>query len=1155
MNKKFSTLMVAALLTAWGGTNRMYAQEPGGDATATETPASVCDFAGESIALAGATFEDDETLDPEKYYFVQDAEGNFLYLDNSTKAFQARLVEEGTVTASLEDIDKALWQIKTQISNDGGVVRFYLVNKGTGLFFSYDPANAVTSEKPDATAASKYLGGAYPYWKWFASKYNKAGQFGTEAGLSVVHSAADYTMVLMADDDNVLYSYKYSEKEEEAPDEAISLKVVKAGAYVMKAADLNTKATKDGLKYMQLDFGEKANQNNIFATKLQAQGLNRASSATAGEGFLYRIDNSEGYANGWLTGMDNDYLILNTLENDELSNKYVHVDTSYFASTGASHKLYNNIAVTKNAASFVEDVDQCFEQIASGLPLDAFRFKFVKNLETDKIWVRALVEAVEMEEPAETYYNNSDAKRVTFWNYASTVTSGNSQWSAIEKGLAEQVKNGTGTNLVLSHCTLQDETKKVVTFYECDADKTKNRVNLLASDASSKDYKSLAEGIYKVYVKTVTADNYKKYVGLYAANSLCGENKYAEVVKQDVEHMPAYQWVVTKVVKNGEMAAISPIKVQNREFNSDFMGEAIHQLVKVDGLAANEYLCDGKVFVFELIDPATTLGYFNEDTEEDVANIKSYNLTYLSGLAGEGATLAVGLDKEEKDIVLTVGKEAVSFNLHPVKKEMEYGITDDLERAVYTLEVEESGVLTDQAKRYVMAEAYGASVKYVLTEEENASEFMLKEQNCVDGTHYYALIEVAYDKETKTYSQAYKAGVDDVTAQLIQECLCCDEESGKDCRISSFALTVDDTPLYRRLGETNPADEFEDMKINIGKIYRTNSTEREYLYEDVNSVYAGGKGINFLGVEGKGDNKDAGLTIDTAYVRYETSMPQYMFVMEAVRHEAGKECPFDPYHNSDEYLAAHPEGCPHAVPTQAYTTGRYLINFADSVNLSENARDYQWNQKYTRLGFVDAKHIGDTLIIMRDGQPGTEAADSIFLGDNKHNMPTLTLNANPSKNSKGDSIHAAHEYGIKNAVFALRLVNTDACDFLIETAGNKKIPTENQAWVAIKNGVPVVAEYATYTDAIADAEIFNIEKTDKAATDNEEVTVSEVTIIAGNGQLTIAGAAGKKVVISNILGQVVANTVVSSDNATIAAPQGIVVVAVEGEEAVKAIVK
>ena len=57
------------------------------------------------------------------------------------------------------------------------------------------------------------------------------------------------------------------------------------------------------------------------------------------------------------------------------------------------------------------------------------------------------------------------------------------------------------------------------------------------------------------------------------------------------------------------------------------------------------------------------------------------------------------------------------------------------------------------------------------------------------------------------------------------------------------------------------------------------------------------------------------------------------------------------------------------------------------------------------------------------------------------------------------------------------------------------------------------------------------------------------------GQVTIAGAAGKKVVVSNILGQVVANTVITSDNAPIAAPQGVVVVAVEGEEAVKAIVK
>ena len=88
------------------------------------------------------------------------------------------------------------------------------------------------------------------------------------------------------------------------------------------------------------------------------------------------------------------------------------------------------------------------------------------------------------------------------------------------------------------------------------------------------------------------------------------------------------------------------------------------------------------------------------------------------------------------------------------------------------------------------------------------------------------------------------------------------------------------------------------------------------------------------------------------------------------------------------------------------------------------------------------------------------ASDSIFLGDNKHNMTTWTLNADPSKNTKGDSINAAHEYGIKNAVFALRLVDDKpACDFLIESVGDKPIPTDGKGgWIKIQNGVPVIAK-------------------------------------------------------------------------------------------------
>ena len=76
-------------------------------------------------------------------------------------------------------------------------------------------------------------------------------------------------------------------------------------------------------------------------------------------------------------------------------------------------------------------------------------------------------------------------------------------------------------------------------------------------------------------------------------------------------------------------------------------------------------------------------------------------------------------------------------------------------------------------------------------------------------------------------------------------------------------------------------------------------------------------------------------------------------------------------------------------------------------------------------------------------------------------------------------------------------------------------------------------------------------------TANESIDAKEssIVVVAGNGVVTIQGAAGKSVVISNILGKVVAETVLTSDNATIAVPAGIVAVAVDGEEAVKVVVK
>ena len=76
-----------------------------------------------------------------------------------------------------------------------------------------------------------------------------------------------------------------------------------------------------------------------------------------------------------------------------------------------------------------------------------------------------------------------------------------------------------------------------------------------------------------------------------------------------------------------------------------------------------------------------------------------------------------------------------------------------------------------------------------------------------------------------------------------------------------------------------------------------------------------------------------------------------------------------------------------------------------------------------------------------------------------------------------------------------------------------------------------------------------------APTANESVSASEVKVVAYDGAINIKNAAGKNVVISTILGQIVANEVLTSDNATISVPAGIAIVSVDGEEAVKVSVK
>ena len=96
----------------------------------------------------------------------------------------------------------------------------------------------------------------------------------------------------------------------------------------------------------------------------------------------------------------------------------------------------------------------------------------------------------------------------------------------------------------------------------------------------------------------------------------------------------------------------------------------------------------------------------------------------------------------------------------------------------------------------------------VVSDAASATNFYLKEVNDVDGTHYYALIDAAWDK---------KAGVVDATG-LIKA-----EDITAETRTSSFALVVDSTRYYREFTKDELGEK------NMLKFYRTRSTDKEFV--------------------------------------------------------------------------------------------------------------------------------------------------------------------------------------------------------------------------------------------------------------------------------------------------------------------------------------
>ena len=202
----------------------------------------------------------------------------------------------------------------------------------------------------------------------------------------------------------------------------------------------------------------------------------------------------------------------------------------------------------------------------------------------------------------------------------------------------------------------------------------------------------------------------------------------------------------------------------------------------------------------------------------------------------------------------------------------------------------------------------------------------------------------------------------------------------------------------------------------------------------------------------------------------------------------------------------------------------FLFNPTDSVDYyvadGDYDRKYQWAENTTKAMFKAAK-INDT----RD---------------------TLTVNV------KGETKYIAKEADDNNADiwgginrFKFQIIETADED------GHYYVRQTNSD--NLGNYLSSLNEKVTWNTKDK-AMIFTVESV-AAPTANEGVSATEVKIIATDGAINVKNAAGKNVVVSTILGQIVANEVLTSDNATISVPAGIVIVSVDGEEAVKVNVK
>ena len=1105
-------------------------------------------------------------------------------------------VPKADVDNSIKATNEALWTVSFTEGVSGNAPKFTFVNKATGLPLSLDVTGKKVGDNVDLKIAGSIT-------EWLNTSMTVAGDDPETDFLQVAplysYTKANEVVYFDIDNSGNLTATIGT------PDQAQAVKDF-APDYAgiienLTASDLNTQLqTAPKSEWFNLTFNRDVTTagNNLFAnTELKAED---ASTVTV-----------KGITTKYVSLIAKGQTVKD--ENGKDVDAYIVVDTAYYAGSENSGALvkftYANKDEKKNANGL-------------GRLDESYEYNFAYDPTENRLLIKSKGYLKKLDEPRTSGFKGGN---MTEWGDGSDANDkkvSNAYIRLAELTSAREI-TVAGAELAKGKDPVDDKENGMLTTVT------------IGVNANTYVPTTIAEGLYLIKVRT--AGSTEVVDGSYFIANLGGAFGYVEQAKnQNFDHMPAAQWYV----KQNGTSATAPVKITNREFFDDPKSTSYTLSGQLFKAGSNVFFAGGDTLEFVKVSAESQkdakLGYKYVTNEE--ASVETYVFNYLHGLSLEkGLNTPAG-----KDSIVRVDEtgEKAQFRLISVVTDDSYGLQlneketgiANLIRNVYYIKAYDSSKFGGE-DRYLN---YDETLKkYVMSSTPQA--FFLKENNDVEGTHYYALVEANFRATTSGLSYLYspeyagkeiaglstladadfayvynedgtlivadasnieevyaykavngvvtlakltqtvptygtdgyashKVSVDDNSLDLTQGSIEDKFYGTTEIRTSAFAVEADDSPLYRRFNGvvpgTNGAEANYGTEANAPlqlKFFRFNN-DAEFLAENSKASNAyrdelKDNSISFLGVNNEyqfneADTLSYTFYVDTAYVRNNTRMPQYMLAVRPQFVEGDTIWCQDPNHKTH----ADSLNCYHTKIYPSFTRAMYLFNAQDSVT-AKNA-DYEGKaaygaQGYTRLAFIDAIHANDTLYILKDKSLANDQID----------FRNADLFA--QKIALGNNMH-------KNVVFQFRLIDDSNLRFLIESEtqeGGKavlnadlttaRIAPEMGGWVKIQNGVPVIAHYNSFNEAIAQAEIFDVtDEIEFAPTANDEISVEEgVSVVAGNGEVTIQGAAGKTVVITNILGKAVANTVLTSDNQTIAVPAGVVAVAVEGEEAVKAIVK